>query len=713
MKGIFSWIIRWFGFAGAVSIPEIIGLAALWIFAEPAEMHEIYRSAAERDAGSSAPIAFGLLSLVLLSVVIHSIAEHSCDIYLTTRGVKAAVIGKRGANLVSLLLSTLPWLGVAFGLRNTARASAPGIEQDSIHVLRIASNLTLGVLTAAVIFILVRILKNRTTSISRLGKSLTALGLAVLVLLTTMSISCSQVFGAISAVALFLAALAIVLIVGSEVYRKYEIPLLPMLLVAYLVFSYFDLNDDHRLRTIPAPTPEDRGLLEYQSLSKAWLASKHSYSVDDIFNTWLADRRDFDAYKQANKPYPVYVIAAQGGGIYAAYHTAAFLAALEDRCPTFAQHVFVISGVSGGSVGSAVFASLVNTQVHNDDVEPCISEELTPNPVFANQVDRIMQNDFLSPVLSGALFPDFLQQFLPVPFTSLDRSRRLERSLEDAWANSFPKRPDVMRRGMGYTWTFDGPVPGLIFNTTAVDSGRPTLISSLPFPVWSEGPDDIGDRLCSDERIPLSTAALASARFPWVTPAAWLPDSRCPKRGGKRADKAPKLRLVDGGYYENSGTETAQNVIQTLRKTQHPPSPFVVKLIVISSSTTSEAAGTSLPELLSPIRAFLSVREERTRREQRLSSEETCNQLINFEVPNLTSYRNCLDFRSYEFPLGWKISAATRTLIKDHIGLSGRCWPPDQLDPTIAPEVRFRMANVCTTMEIMRDLNPGDSSNQM
>jgi hypothetical protein len=82
--------------------------------------------------------------------------------------------------------------------------------------------------------------------------------------------------------------------------------------------------------------------------------------------------------------------------------------------------------------------------------------------------------------------------------------------------------------------------------------------------------------------------------------------------------------------------------------------------------------------------------------------------MINFEASEFTSYRNCLDFRSYEFPLGWKISAVTRTLIKNHIGLNGRCWPPDQLDPNIDPEVQFRMANVCTTMEIMRDLSPSD-----
>jgi hypothetical protein len=335
-----------------------------------------------------------------------------------------------------------------------------------------------------------------------------------------------------------------------------------------------------------------------------------------------------------------------------------------------------------------------------------VAEDATPAPVLANKVDQILQSDFLSPVLSGALFPDLLQQLLPFPVPPFDRARRLESSLEHSWATSSPKAPDFMSNGISRAWALDGTAPGLIFNTTAVDSGRPTVISSFPFPVWKAEPDDLQDLLCNDEDIPVSSAALASARFPWVTPAAWLPNSRCSLAGRDKTEKPSKLRLVDGGYYENSGTETAGNVIQVLKTTQNPPSRFVVKLIVISGATNAAPVENSFSELLSSMRTFLSVREERTRRSQRLASNETCNQIVNFEVYEFTSYRNCLDFRSYEFPLGWKISSATRTLIKDHLGLSGNCNPPDQLDMSIAPEIRFRMANVCTTKEIIRDLSP-------
>jgi hypothetical protein len=268
-----------------------------------------------------------------------------------------------------------------------------------------------------------------------------------------------------------------------------------------------------------------------------------------------------------------------------------------------------------------------------------------------------------------------------------------------------------MRRGLSQVWSIDGVVPGLIFNATSVDKGEPTVISSFPDPVWMSGVSDIRTRLCNGEDIPVSTAALVSARFPWVSPAAWIPDSACPREGQTKSRGTPKLRLVDGGYFDNSGIETAQRVLEFLKRTPSAPSKFVVKLIVISGASNRPLPDSSFSELLSPIRTFLSVREERTRLTQNTASNETCNQLVNFGVSQFTSYRNCLDFRAYEFPLGWKISSLTRTLIKDHIGLKGRCWPPDQWDSEIPPEMRFRMANVCTTMEIMRDLTPTDISN--
>src|SRR5262249_26970061 len=72
--------------------------------------------------------------------------------------------------------------------------------------------------------------------------------------------------------------------------------------------------------------------------------------------------------------YPVYIVAAQGGGIYAAYQTAIFLARLYDYCPAFNDYLFAVSSVSGGSLGAAAYVvamqSLTEKPISSDLTQP-------------------------------------------------------------------------------------------------------------------------------------------------------------------------------------------------------------------------------------------------------------------------------------------------------------------------------------------------------
>ncbi|MDX2308892.1 MAG: hypothetical protein NW216_11685 [Hyphomicrobium sp.] len=74
------------------------------------------------------------------------------------------------------------------------------------------------------------------------------------------------------------------------------------------------------------------------------------------WNKWLNARKsDIEAFqKDGNRPYPVFIVAAQGGGIYAAAGIAALTTKLQETCPSFARHVFAVSAVSGGALGATV-----------------------------------------------------------------------------------------------------------------------------------------------------------------------------------------------------------------------------------------------------------------------------------------------------------------------------------------------------------------------
>src|SRR5439155_25053767 len=67
------------------------------------------------------------------------------------------------------------------------------------------------------------------------------------------------------------------------------------------------------------------------------------------FEKWIASR---ERARDPKRRYPVVIVAAEGGGIRAAYWTATLLAAIQEREPSFGRHGYAISCVSGGSVGA-------------------------------------------------------------------------------------------------------------------------------------------------------------------------------------------------------------------------------------------------------------------------------------------------------------------------------------------------------------------------
>jgi len=199
--------------------------------------------------------------------------------------------------------------------------------------------------------------------------------------------------------------------------RALRIPVASFALLAAAVFSGW--NDNHAVRLVdgaPQPRPQLRA----------------------AFEVWAAPR--LAAWREAEMPgrLPVFLVAAEGGGIRAAYWTAVVLGRLRDRHPGFERHVFGISGVSGGSLGAAVFVALL----HDGVPEPAcrahaegrrhLVEGVGPAELCAQEV---LRQDLLAPVVGTLVAPDFLQWFLPVPVPAFDRSR----ALEDSWSAAYER----------------------------------------------------------------------------------------------------------------------------------------------------------------------------------------------------------------------------------------------------------------------------------
>jgi hypothetical protein len=180
----------------------------------------------------------------------------------------------------------------------------------------------------------------------------------------------------------------------------------------------------------------------------------------------------------------------------------------------------------------------------------------------------------------------------------------------------------------------------------------------------------------------LATAAVLSARFPIVTPAGSL-------RGGE-GGLPYKFRLVDGGYYDNSGIETALGLIAAL-STESPTLTDQADLILLIFTHDHRVIfgrkdDYFLGEIMSPLRAMLNARVSRgyNSSARRAFWEQA---KLRMTVYTLALSEPLNDTKSFKPPLGWFLSEDTRSAIRSRIGDPLRlrkdpCVPEDRtLEP--------------------------------
>jgi hypothetical protein len=463
---------------------------------------------------------------------------------------------------------------------------------------------------------------------------------------------------AVGSLPIFLAFLAMLTAICSALtgyFDKFRVPSITIIFVFAALLSFFDLNDNHEVETIQT-------------------AHRDHLHVRSAFEQWYDSRQDRSFYEEKGEPYPVFIVTAAGGGQYAAYHAAMVLAKLQDRCPNFAQHVFAISAVSGGSVGAALFSGLAKTFASNGHRQPCTDAPSGPES-FEHRAHRFLKHDLLSPILASALFPDFLQRFLPVAVPQFDRARAFDRAMESAWEEAAPGRDNQFKALFRELWDPSGASPALVLNTTEIQTGFRTPFAPFQFTL------ELMDMLATlygqvlelpgpgTEDVKLSTAVGLSARFPWILPAGTL----------KRPDG--RYRLVDGGYFENSGVETASDLLLNIKHyenkstsgSRHIRIHFIVIKGMINRPTLKH---TALNEVLTPLRGMLSTRSSRGD----LAAFRASTERWPCVLPD-PSTQECDDDAYMEWPLatdllplGWHLSQSSMRLLQRSAGL------PEQAD---------------------------------
>lgn len=593
---------------------------------------------------------------------------------------RAAPLRQWLPRLLGMLVPLLVLIGYAVALRSTPHATCTTAAQCHRRDWR-----TAGLLIEAAALIVFYIgPKELAARFSRFGKhatqqdvverrveSITVLGtlplslfLAVLilnVLMTALVIVQPRQFDGIGSLAVLLIAGGFFCMSGGFLCMLADrrgIPLLTFLMLVALSLHALHLNDNHRVRQYPAmnthqrpapPPPDNRP--DFDTYAQQWLRTR-----------CISQRRC-----------PVIVVSTEGGGLRSAAWTAMVLSrftALIDQTippnssePLFERYLFAGSGVSGGSLGLATYVAALQTSPHTGSSAQNLSE-------------KTLNHDFLAPLMANAWLVDFTQRWLPGALFD-DRGRALTQAWEQAAAEQ-----GILVFAQPFSALYERPdgsvntdVPALFFNSTTVGQGwrfvqdpfRP--FASSPWTTAFDGSQWL------DPRVPLSEVVLNSARFTYLSPAGTLQTANTPP------PTPPLLQLVDGGYFENSGTTTLLEVMQRLRKIaakQGQPLQFIVLHIsndpslldfvdahnpnaplplysVACPRVPSPTERTSYGEITAPLVALLDTREARGEyaRAKLLASLH-----INSDNPGsgdvLWHMRLCPG--NYPLPLGWTIS---------------------------------------------------------
>ena len=259
-------------------------------------------------------------------------------------------------------------------------------------------------------------------------------------------------------------------------------------------------------------------------------------------SAWLKDR-NLQADTSAGG-YDIYFIMANGGASRSGYWTAAVLGKIEDSSikynprNRFSDHVFCLSGTSGGGVGVASFFGLLR------------NKEQKTQPVYSVSAKEFLKMDYFTYTAARMLGPDFFNYIFHFS-TSKDRAAALEESFEE----SSLKTPDTLYRVPFSDTLSSFPamqnnkvfLPILCINTTRMQDGNPGVVTNLRLDSNTfNNRVDVLKLLKPDEDITLTTGAILGARFPYLSPA------------GRIANNY----FVDGGYFDNSGAGVVQEMIR-------------------------------------------------------------------------------------------------------------------------------------------------------
>ena len=387
----------------------------------------------------------------------------------------------------------------------------------------------------------------------------------------------------IGSVGILLLTMILVTLIGVGAIRFAELSRPPRILSAFRV-RRTPMVTLIVLWVLLAPTLTPRSINNIRVLETETVAAAGAnVGVSDVWQRWALHNLDGSGPTQvgADRPVvPLLLVSSSSGGLRAAVWTALVLdcilettgsedgpcsVRLSPSDANLSSSVAIMSGVSGGALGFATYASYLIGR----DAEST-----------GDWVEEALGDDYLAPPLGWLIFFDLPRSLLGFGAGFSNRSDILER----AWEASSDKGTGVMHRGLRDLWESEPELPPMIFNGASVNDGCRFNASILDLD--GRSPDvsgcagagvvsragspetgglaatyDLVDFLCEGQDVRLSTAVLLSARVPGVSTTGRVAGD---PTEGCRSRRSNAVYVVDGIYQEGSGAGTLLDVWEAL-----------------------------------------------------------------------------------------------------------------------------------------------------
>jgi hypothetical protein len=329
--------------------------------------------------------------------------------------------------------------------------------------------------------------------------------------------------------------------------------------------------------------------------------------------------------------------------------------------------------VSGGAVGAAhylygTFIGESTKHIHKKSVESSLG--MVTYALAYRDFWRVMSGGVFFPRSDrGTLIEEFWARVAAGTVTP-EKGNVEKAATAEAGRLRFEKLSECVRAGR---------LPGFIFGTTAMESGRRIMITPIEFP------DDcaygerraractLNEYLDPDAKLRLDidlwTAARLSATFPWISPPARAMEMNSFQQISK---KTFRHHMLDGGYYDNFGIAAALDWLEQVLRERLDGKLLQFKRVLVlqlrsspqKPPTDRRASSGIKAELLGPVVGVLGMRGgsqvERNRIELNRFIEHWKSKLVSRDV----DLKSVILHGDKTIPTTWHLSGDQKAILE-------------------------------------------------